>query len=364
MSIHLRGLFSRRTFIWHVSCLSTLFLVQLTIWPSVTDACSRLLWNKYNDEVIVGRTMDWSKPLGDTLYIVPRGIQVTGGTHKNPMTWNTKYGSVVSSIPTWLKQQDDRFTLDDGALDGMNEKGLAAHALFLVSSTYEKRDVTRPGVSTMRWIHYLLNNFSTVNEALIGMEKIQIVPSKIANHPMNFHVTIEDKSGDSAIIEFIDGKQTVQYGPQFTVMTNSPKYETQRKNLSRYRTFGGTNPLPGNITSTDRFVRLKYFSEHLPQSNGNNMGVHYVLSAMRTAVSPFGAPYPDGSIYPTWWVSLSDLKNGIYYYDSLQTLNMIWVELATIDFSKGSGVRWLNPRRTDISGKVNDLFKTVERTQN
>lgn len=322
-------------------------------------ACSRLLWNGPDNQVIVGRTMDWAYPFDDNLYIMPRGGTVTGGTKTNPLSWTVKYGSVTSSFSDWLKKQGP-FTIDDGAADGINEKGFAAHFLFLSGSQYEKRDPSLPAVSTLRWVRYLLDNFATVEEALAAMETIQIVPSHIGTNPMDFHVAIEDKSGDSAIIEFVDGQRVIHHGRNFTVMTNDPPYDVQIQELKQYEPFGGQKGLPGNISSNERFARLDYFSRYLPQTEVPEKAVSQVFSVMRTVASPVGAPYQDGATYPTWWISISDLKNGVYYYDWVENSNTIKVNLNSIDFSKGSGIRWLNPRLPDISGLANDRFKLID----
>jgi penicillin V acylase-like amidase (Ntn superfamily) len=41
------------------------------------------------------------------------------------------------------------------------------------------------------------------------------------------HLAMEDASGDSAIVEHIDGKAVVYHGREFRVMTNDPPYEKQ-----------------------------------------------------------------------------------------------------------------------------------------
>lgn len=303
--------------------------------------------------------MDWSTSLEDTLYITPRGITVNGGTKTTPLVWTVKYGSVTDTISDWLMKQGP-YTIDDGGVDGINEQGLAAHALFLSGSRYAERAPSLPGVSTLRWVRYLLDNFATVEEALAGMDQIEIVPGQIYGHAMNFHIAIEDKSGNSAIIEFIDGKQTIHHGRDFTVMTNAPPYDEQIKDLKRYKTFGGTNPLPGDIESNDRFARLSYFSRYLPQIKAPNEAVAHVLSVMRTVASPIGAPYKSGGVYPTWWVSVTDLKNGVYHYHWVSNPDSIRVDLNSIDFSQGSGIRSLNPRLANISGLANDLFTQLD----
>jgi len=329
----------------------------ICLWQTPANACSRLLWNSTSEQVIVGRTMDWSESLSENLYIIPRGLKVDGGASGNFLSWKVLYGSVTSSMADWLTEQGT-YTINDGATDGMNEKGMAAHVLFLSGSQYEKRDVSRPAVSTLRWTRYILDNFATVQEALAGMDKVQIVPAKIGENTMDFHLAIEDASGDSAIIEFIGGERVVHHGRNFTVMTNSPPYDDQTKLMKGYKPFGGTEILPGDIGSSDRFTRLSYFSRHLPRTESPQRGVINLLSIMRTVISPINAPYPDsdGASYPTWWVSVSDLKNRVYHYGWLENLNIIIVDLNAIDFSSGGKIRNLDPRTPGVKGLANDLF--------
>lgn len=344
--------------LWLLPLVVAVVYSLIAVLQSPALACSRMLWNENPDQMVVGRTMDWGSSLDDNLYIIPRGLTVHGGTETTPLTWTVKYGSVTSSISQWLQKQG-AFTVNDGAADGINEKGFAAHFLYLSGSQYEERDPARPGVSTLRWVRYLLDNFATVEEALAGMDRVQIVPAQIDGNPMDFHVAMEDPTGDSAIIEYINGKRIIHHGRDITVMTNSPPYDAQMKELKRYKPFGGDTILPGNIGSIDRFVRLKYFSRYIPRTKEARKGTANVLSIMRTVVSPIGAPYPNGATYPTWWVSVADLTNKTYHYVWVENPEIIKVDLNTIDFSKGSGIRYLDPRRPNVNGLANALFKPL-----
>jgi penicillin V acylase-like amidase (Ntn superfamily) len=61
-------------------------------------------------------------------------------------------------------------------------------------------------------------------------------------------MSLSDKSGDSAVIEYKDGKPQIYHDRRYTVMTNEPTYDVQIENLKKYRTFGGDQPLPGERT--------------------------------------------------------------------------------------------------------------------
>ncbi len=342
--------------------ISRILLVAVIILVSpgqdAANACSRLLWNSNGDLVLSARTFDWSYSLESMLYITPRGLRMNGGVTENPAQWTVKYGSVTTAISSWLKKNGP-FTLADGATDGVNEKGLAAHALFLQNTEFEKRQPSKPTLTSLRWVRYLLDNFATVDEALAGMNTVDIVPGKIGDNLMRFHVALEDKSGESAIIEFIDGKQVIHRGRDVQVLTNNPPYDKQIKALEKYKTFGGQQPLPGNIESNHRFVRLSYFSKFLPAVNDPDTATSYILSAIRSAASPYGAPYANGGVYPTWWISVTDLKNSLYYFNWTEKPNLIKVVLPTLDFSENSGIRVLDPRRSGLVGTVNNHFSPV-----
>ena len=114
-----------------------------------------------------------------------------------------------------------------GSADGLNEQGLGVHMLYLDVTDFGLRDTSKPGVHAGLWAQYALDNAATVTEALAVLDKIQVVPVKARGHQANVHLALEDSSGDSAIIEYIDGKPVVHHGREFRIMTNDPTYDQQ-----------------------------------------------------------------------------------------------------------------------------------------
>lgn len=170
---------------------------------------------------------------------------------------------------------------------------------------------------------------------------------------------MEDPSGDSAIIEYIDGKMVVHHGKQFTVMTNDPAYDVQIEDLKQYKGFGGSKQLPGGISGADRFVRGSHFVKHLPEPEDESQAAGYALSAIRNLAVPFGAPYQGrtgASTYPTWWISVTDVTHGTYYFNWAKNPNIVWVELDRLDFSEGKPVMMLDPRNPSLVGDVSRSF--------
>lgn len=325
-----------------------LALAVLTALAAVVDveACSRVLWADNGRAVVVGRNMDWFKPMLEELWVLPRGIERDGMTGENTLSWRAKYGSVVANVA--------------GPGDGMNEKGLAAHMLWLAESDYGRRDETKPGLSVGLWLQYYLDNFATVQEAVAFTEKhsFQVVPLVYDGKRATTHLALEDPSGDSAVIEYIDGKARIYHGRGFTVMTNSPTYDQQVEALKGYKGFGGDRDLPGSSQAADRFVRGAFYLKSLPKPEDYRECVAGVLSIMRNMAQPFGVADPDHpNTSPTRWRTVCDLTHLAYYFESSLNPNLVWVKLNELNFAEGAPIMKLDLAKDrddhlgDCSGK-------------
>ena len=247
----------------------------------------------------------------------------------------------------------------------MNEKGLVANLLYLAETEYPKRDVSKYGVTTSIYIQYLLDNFATVKEAVDALLKdaIQIVPVPIPNidKPSTLHISISDKTGDSAIIEFLGGKTVIHHSKDYDVMTNSPIFEKQLALCEYWDEIGGNTFLPGTRRSADRFVRAKYYNKMLPEAKDYREAVAAVMSVLRNTSSPFGEPDPNKpNISKTLWRIIHDQTNLISFYESTVSPNVVWVRMEALDFSKNSPVKVLNVDDSNLTGDVTDKFSKSE----
>jgi len=78
----------------------------------------------------------------------------------------------------------------------------------------------------------------------------------------------------------------------------------------------------------------------LPPTSDPRQSLAGVMSVMRNISVPWGTPDPEHpNISPTWWRTLIDQKNRLYYFDSALSPQMVWVNLNQVDFKPGSGVR-------------------------
>ncbi len=164
------------------------------------------------------------------------------------------------------------------------------------------------------------------------------------------HVSLSDKSGDSAVIEYIGGKAKIYHDRRFTVMTNEPTYDKQIENLKQYRTFGGDKPLPGERTPSDRFVRAAYYANGLPKPASRAEGAAYMFSVIRNISVPFGLGDPDKpNIASTIFRTVIDLTGGRYYFESTYAPNVVWIDYSKLDFGIGTGERELQVEKMIFS---------------
>lgn len=320
--------------------------------------CTRAVYRGLDDLVITGRTMDWLNDMKSNIWAFPRGIDRDGAAGANSIRWVSQYGSV--GVGGW----------DIGIADGMNERGLFANLLYLTETQYPTPDSTdsRQILSLSLWAQYMLDNFASVSEAVVALEQepFYVVPVVSPDRkPGTIHLSLSDVAGDSAIFEYVEGKLTIHHSPDHQVMTNSPIYSQQLALNEYWRSIGGTTMLPGTNRAADRFVRASFYINAIPKTADPLEGVAGVFSVIRNASVPMGISTPDQpNIASTIWRTVADHKNRRYFFESVRSPNVFWVNLDNLDFTAGSPVKKLT--LTDgavFAGDTSALFQPTEPMQ-
>ncbi len=314
--------------------------------------CTRILYETGTNSYIVGRNMDWSDPTAKTrIWAFPRAMKRDGGEGESSLQWSSKYGSIVCSF------------YDIATADGFNEAGLAGNLLYLAESDFgdvQKQD--KPRISVGAWLQYFLDNYKNVQEAVVAMKKppFAIVAPVLPNgRESSVHLCISDKTGDSAIFEYIGSELKIHHGPQYQVMTNSPVYDEQLALNAYWELIGGDNMLPGTISAADRFVRASYFLKSAPKFEGRKLAVAAVFSQLRAVSVPLGLSDPEHpNISSTLWRTVCDQNTGRYYFDSAIRPALFWIDIDNFDLSPGSSPLSLDVDDPDIPlGEVSAAFK-------
>lgn len=162
------------------------------------------------ETAITGYNFDWHMPLNATAYVNPRGakkVALAPGGDK-PAEWTARFGSVT------FNGLGREFPFC-----GMNEAGLVVVQAWLGATKYPEVD-ERPSLSELQWIQYQLDTAQTIDDVIASDRVVRISKNTLA--PLHFFVS--DRSGKTAILEFLDGKLAVSSGEEMPIrlMVNTP----------------------------------------------------------------------------------------------------------------------------------------------
>ncbi|MEO3358042.1 linear amide C-N hydrolase [Acinetobacter haemolyticus] len=303
--------------------------IASSLFLQTVHACTRAVYLGNNDHIITARSMDWKVDVGTNLWIMPSGIERDSNAGPKSLKWKSKYGSVIAT------------GYDISTTDGMNEAGLVANVLWLVESQYpDTKKSNKPQLSISAWAQYVLDNFSTVAEAVKTLEKepFDLITDNVPGEQRltTLHLSISDKTGDSAIIEYIGGKQVIHHNKKYQVMTNSPTFDQQLALNTYWQQIGGTVMLPGTNRAADRFARASFYINAIPKNDNPKDAIASVFSVIRNASVPYGLnTAEEPNISSTRWRTVADHKQQLYFFESAVSPNVFWIDLKKINFKDG-----------------------------
>lgn len=301
-------------------------------------ACTDFLLTCEDGTVIAARSMEFAQYLPTVPTAVPAGqkVESPAPNGKKGMAWTSKYEFVAMMVDKNL------------LADGFNEKGLSCGLLWYPDAKYpdvsDKPDDTILGL--MELPYWLLGNFSTVAQARKALSTINIYSYVVPflNGVPTVHFTVHDSTGDSIVIEFLDGQMHV-WDNEIGVCTNSPSYPWQTTNLRNYinlralntgkttldgtvlqQTGQGTGMLgiPGDWTPPSRFVRIALFKDFLTQPKTAAQGINAAFHLLNTVDIPLG-DVREGEKTSTFdytqWAVVKDLTHKKLYYRTYDDLN-------------------------------------------
>ncbi|MDE5979875.1 MAG: linear amide C-N hydrolase [Muribaculaceae bacterium] len=316
------------------------------------EACTRVTYVG-DSAVVTGRTLDWRTPIPTNLYVYPRGVEKKSFNTDRSVSWTSKYGSVVS------------VGFDLGVNEGMNEMGLVCNLLYLPGTVYAREGDPRPYMSTSLWAAYVLDNFATTAEAVeqLKLDQFQIdAPAMPGGAPATLHMAISDASGNSAIVEYVDGNIEIHEGVQYQVLTNAPPYQTQLDICEYWKSVGGMNMLPGTNRSQDRFTRASFYVGVLPKDATHETALAGVFGIIANCAVPTGISLPDQpEISTTQWKSVSDQRERVYYFKMTEKPAILWVDLKEFDLYPGAPIMKLdlaNSKKILVGNVIKDMKRS------
>ena len=309
-----------------------LLAVSLFAFANVRSFACTTFCLKHNGEILFGKNYDWM--IGDGLIFVnKRGMAKVGAEGVNPPKWVSKYGSVTFNQYGW-----------ENPHGGMNEVGLVVELMWLDDTQYPRVD-SRPAVDVLEWIQYQLDNSATVAEVLSNAEKIRI------KSDVKLHYLVNDKAGNAATIEFLNGALVAHQGANLPVptLTNS----TYEQSLNYAKSTAPEKAVGGG--SLERFARAAGKTRQFTQTKLSEVeAVNYAFEILSNVAQP---GY-------TQWSIVYDQKRGRIYFRTMQSAEIKIIDAKAFNYSCGTAVKIfdLNAQQSgDVTGKFVDYSRKANR---
>lgn len=248
---------------------------------TTAEACTRVMWDTETSGTFVSRTMDWLEPTHLAIHNLPKG---------------NAYKGHINSDKTFISKYDVTGASTYGVLsNGVNSAGLSGNALFDNRMDVEPA-IDEKNIGVIQYLTHILSQYANVEEAVTFIKSNPGVAENLPGVDMdlNVHFSLQDISGDSAIIEFRDGQSRIWHGSEYNVMTNQPDFDNHLFNVKRaIRGWGPqetqdlqTNLMTGgNINPEDRFIHASYYASHLKEPSSVMNGI------MKLDGIPFKVPH-------------------------------------------------------------------------
>jgi choloylglycine hydrolase len=312
-------------------------------------ACTYFFLKAQDGSIVSGRTDEFYSETGSKIDLVPRGISFrsTGPENTKPLSWKTQYGFVGVSM----------FDKDVFG-EGMNERGLAAGGLYFEDVKYPAIEPGDNVINMGDFIGWLLGSFQSVEEVKKALSKVKLWAD--SDNPfqkaMPMHVYVSDATGDSIVVECIDGNTKIWDNRANGVMTNEPDLGWHLNNLRFYSTMNPSTPfspelggedwalgsgimsLPGDYSNASRFVRTSLLKRFSKQPQNAEAGVNLALHLINAIDIPYGPQVwiqgQKGHIQWTVWSVIYDHTNKYFYYRTYENPTLRRFDLNKVDFKE------------------------------
>lgn len=285
---------------------------------------------KSNGEVLFGKNYDWM--IGDGMVFVnKRGVSKISSEDVNPARWVSKYGSVTFNQYGW-----------ESPSGGMNEEGVVIELMWLDDTQYPAPD-ERPTIDVLEWIQFNLDTAATTEQVVRNAETVRIASA------VKLHYLVNDRFGNSATIEFLNGKLVAHTGEQlpYVTLANDP-YARSLEYVGRKYGAATTE------SSLDRFSRAAAKSRQFGmRPRADKDAVDYAFNILDNVMQKKS----------TQWSIVYDQRRGRVYWRTKKRSDLKSVDTTALDYSCGTAVKVLDIDHKE-SGDVTRRFRMFTRQGN
>ncbi len=243
--------------------------------------------------------------------------------------------------------------------DAINEKGLGIAALnFPEFAKYYPPSKHQTNVASFEFIPAILRKCKNVREAMEFLNSVNITDVSFSSSmkATPLHWLVADKNSSVTVEQTPEGLKI--YENKVGVLTNAPPFPYHELNLSNYMSISplqkenelcpnvelkaysrgmGAIGLPGDYSSTSRFIRAVFAKEHTDREDSflYKKEISRFFHIMDTVSTPEGTVKTNEQrSVSTVYTSCADTEHGIYYFTTydcrrIRSVNMNGYDLET-----------------------------------
>lgn len=298
--------------------------------------CTALTFNAEN--FYFGRNFDYHFSFGEEVAVVPRYFPLDF----RKISSQEKHFAMIGMAH--IKGNTPLF------YDAVNEKGLCMAALnFVGNAQYKKYIKDKINIAHFEFIPFILGKCATVLEAEKLIKDINITDEKFNDElPLaQLHWIISDNKKSITVEAVKEGIKI--YENKVGVLTNNPHFPMQLFGLNNYMKLSNKNPkntfskeikldnyslgmgtmgLPGDLSSSSRFVRTVFAKLNSPKMKSEKECVNQFFHILGFAEQVLGCnDIGNNEFEITVYSSCINADKGIYYYKTYDDFTVKQIEM-------------------------------------
>ena len=292
----------------------------------------------YSKNHYFGRNLDLEFSYHETVTVVPRKYEFPF-RHVEPMKEHYAIigmAYVVDNYPLFY--------------DAINEAGLGMAGLnFPDNADYKEWKDGADNITPFEFIPWILGQCASVQEARERLENLNLLRENFSEElPLSpLHWMIADKECSIVVEQTADGLHV--YDNPVGVMTNNPTFDMQLFGLNQYMGLSaepaensfapgvslqqysrgmGAIGLPGDISSSSRFVKAAFTRMHAISGESEKESVSQFFHILSSVEQQRGCVHMGEDKYEiTIYTSCGNLDKGLYYYNTYENHQITVVDM-------------------------------------
>lgn len=318
--------------------------------------CTAITYSGYNS--YFGRNLDLEYLYDEEVTIVPRNFLLK---FKKEEVLKNHYAIIGMSTII------DNYPL---FYDATNEHGLSMAGLnFVGNAVYHEAEYGKKNLCTFELIPYLLATCKTVEEAMIALEGLNIISTPFNDKIENamLHWIIADKVESMTIESMQDGIRI--YKNPLGVLTNNPPFDFHLTNINNYLNLTAEEPknrfskeieltpysrgmgaigMPGDLSSSSRFIRATFAKTNSPKMRNEEKSVSHVFHILGAVEMCDGSVRVGRKNERTQYTSCININDGIYYYRTYGNSRITAVKMRNEDLDSEELISYPIRHKSDV----------------